>query len=351
MSQADPVVTRRRVLSGLALGGTVAAGVIAGGGFFDDEAPRPPELAPDRPKVRPYIPPDGAVSVPPPRRVFYSDPARSEAQTYGDLYLPASANPSLPVVVLVHGGGWKDELDHVYMENYARDLASFDMAVWNVEYRRVGSGGGWPTTVADVCDAVDHLQRMSTDMVGRLDLSRVVVLGHSAGGHLALYVAGRPSLDSRLPGSHPLVRVAGCVSLAGVADLERAQQDGDRYVTDLLGGTPQERSQRYADASPVSHLPTGVPVLCMHGTDDKVVLPRQSEEYVARAREAGDPARLELVPGGRHDPWGDIKGAPWQTARAAVLEMVGRPPAGQSPAASPAAAAPAPTQTAAAARR
>jgi len=316
-------LTRRSVLLGLAAGGGAAAGwaVTEALGSRPDrpqEGQSAESIAP-----RPYVPPEGAVRVLEPRRFFYDEPGETDGQTFGDLYLPDSANPALPVVVLVHGGGWKDSLGLAYLENHARDLASFDVAVWNVEYRRVDSGGGWPTTVGDVCSAVDHLAEVYGQVGGRLDLSRVVVAGHSAGGHLALWVAGRARLPSSLPGARPVVPVSGCVSLAGVADLLMAEKAGDRYVHDLLGGRPDARHQRYVDASPVSHLPTGIPVVCAHGRDDKVVLPEQSEHYVRLARQAGDPARLLHVAGG-HDPWGDISGDAWHQTREPLLAMARR---------------------------
>lgn len=322
--------TRRSVLIGLAAGIGGAAGWAATSTLDDREDRRADERARDAPnpdavEPRPYRPPEGAVPVREPRRYYYDDPGDTDGQTFGDLYLPDSANPAYPVVVLVHGGGWLDSLGLTYMENQARDLASFDVAVWNIEYRRVASGGGWPTTVADVCTAVDHLAEISAGLNGRLDLRRVVVAGHSAGGHLALWVTGRQGLPSKLPGADPVVPVAGCVSLAGVADLLMAERAGDVYVHRLLGGRPDERRERYADASPVTHVPTGVPVVCIHGSEDTVVLPEQSEAYVRAARQAGDNARLSLVPGG-HDPWGDITGEVWNSTRETLLTMARRSP-------------------------
>lgn len=313
-------LSRRSLLIGLSLGAGGAAGwaLTSALGADDDEATSGPGAESVTP--RPYVAPEGAVPVMEPRRFFYADPGDTDGQTFGDLYLPESDNPALPVVVLIHGGGWKDSLGLAYMENQARDLASFDVAVWNIEYRRVGSGGGWPTTVADVCGAVDHLVEVSAQVGHRLDLRRVVVSGHSAGGHLALWVAGRARLPSSLPGSRPVVPVSGCVSLAGVADLLHAEESGDKYVAGLLGGRSDTRRQRYRDASPVAHLPTGVPVVCVHGRDDEVVLPEQSEDYVRAARRAGDPARVSLVPGG-HDPWGDITGRVWHDTRDTMLAM------------------------------
>ncbi|UVE96783.1 alpha/beta hydrolase [Dietzia sp. B32] len=325
--RARPDLSRRSLLVGLSavLGGAAGwalTSVIAGD---DDDEEFASGQGSDSVAPRPYVAPEGAVRVREPRRFYYTDPGDTDGQTFGDLYLPDSANPALPVVVLIHGGGWRDSLGLAYMENHARDLASFDVAVWNVEYRRVDSGGGWPTTVADVCDAVDHLVEVSARVDDRLDLRRVVVAGHSSGGHLALWVAGRARLPSSLPGSRPAVPVSGCVSLAGVADLLAAERAGDRYVHELLGGRPDDRRQRYVDASPTTHLPTGLPVVCVHGRDDKVVPPEQSEAYVRAARRAGDPARVSLVPGG-HDPWGDITGTVWHDTRDTLLSMARRSP-------------------------
>lgn len=113
--------------------------------------------------------------------------------------------------------------------------------------------------------------------------------------------------------------------MAGVADLLMAERAGDEYVADLLGGRPDDRKQRYREASPIAHLPTGVPVECIHGHDDKVVLPEQSEAYVRLARQAGDAARISMVPG-RHDPWGDITGDVWHQTRESILQMARRNP-------------------------
>ncbi|KAA0918631.1 alpha/beta hydrolase [Dietzia sp. ANT_WB102] len=324
--RARPDLSRRALLVGMSAGlGGAAGWALTCALRVDDDDQGDAGQRADSVASRPYSPPEGAVPVREPRRFDYADPGDTDGQTFGDLYLPDSANPALPVVVLIHGGGWKDSLGRTYMDNQARDLASFDVAVWNIEYRRVDSGGGWPTTVADACDAVDYLAEISPQVENRLDLRRVVVAGHSAGGHLALWVAGRARLPSSLPGSRPAVPVSGCVSLAGVADLLMAERAGDRYVPSLLGGRPDSRRQRYVDASPVTHLPAGVPVVCIHGRDDKVVRPEQSESYVRAARRAGDPARVSLVPGG-HDPWGDITGTVWHDTRDTLLTMARRGP-------------------------
>ena len=331
--------TRRQVLAGMTVG--VAGAAVwevarRRAGFGDTDASAAPgaRRGEDRPNTFFYQPPDGPVSVPPPRRVFYHPADEGDGQTFGDLYLPASANPSLPVVVLIHGGGWSAGLGLDYMGKLAQDLASFDIAAWNIEYRRVHSGGGYPITFQDTCDAVDHLLAINHQMGGRIDLNRIAVCGHSAGGHLALWVAGRAALPDHLPGARPLVPVQHCVSLAGVADLVRAEEDGDRYLKALLDSTLTDDRQRFVDASPITHLPTGVEVVAIHGEDDDVVLPVQSRMYVEAARGAGDNARLEIVPGGNHDPWTDIRGEPWQRVRTTLLSML-RVPGHELPGAPP----------------
>lgn len=325
-------VNRRSLLAGAAASGVLTAAYVFTGREGDQRAEANPfgeqvtSLDSGFPDDLPYVAPDGPVDVPPPRRVFYSPAAESVNQTFGDLYLPATANPSMPVVVLVHGGGWNDDIDLEYVSNMARDLASFDVAVWSVEYRRVGSGGGWPTTVVDVCDAVDYLGQLDQQLAGRLDLDNVAIMGHSAGAHLALWVAGRQALPDYLPGHSPTQRVVGCVSLAGIVDMFAAAARNSNSVSDFLGGEPSDMPARYHAASPVSHLPTGVPVVAIHGDGDTVVPYRQSEEYVRRAREAGDAARFERIAGGRHDEWSDISTDEWRQARSIVLEMIGVTP-------------------------
>src|SRR5262245_48319205 len=152
-------------------------------------------------------------SIPADHRLSYgSDPAH-----FGDLYLPSQPGPH-PVVVLVHGGCWRAQYDLAPLGQLCVALVGEGLAVWNVEYRRLGNGGGWPTTFLDVAAAADALGGIAGQY--GLDLARVVVMGHSAGGHLALWLAGR----RRLPPESPLFAAAplplrGVVAIAGVPDL------------------------------------------------------------------------------------------------------------------------------------
>jgi acetyl esterase/lipase len=227
------------------------------------------------------------------RLAYGSDPAQ-----YGDLYLPTgTARPG--VAVIIHGGFWLAEYDASLGIPMAQDLVSRGYSAFNLEYRRVGNGGGWPTTLQDVADGIDRLDGPDVD----LDLSRVVLIGHSAGGQLAAWAAGRAKLAAAQPGAAPKVAARGVVSQAGVLDLSAAvaQHLGGSAVTDLLGGTPSQVPARYDSADPMRQLPLGVPVLCVHSRRDQAVPFSQSEDYVAAARAAGGAATLTEVPGDHMD--------------------------------------------------
>jgi acetyl esterase/lipase len=207
--------------------------------------------------------------------------------TYGDdpsqlveLHRPPGA--SRGVVVVIHGGFWKAAYDHALGAPLARSLAERGWTAWNIEYRRVGNGGGTPETFDDVAAAIDAL----ADVDG-LDLSTVVTLGHSAGGHLAVWAAGRPD---------PGVRVTHAISQAGVLDLVRADRAGlgGKAAAALLG---HQAGPDDAQWDPQQQVPLDVPVWCVHGVDDTVVPLEQSEGYVTAARAAGAEAELVRVEG------------------------------------------------------
>jgi len=206
---------------------------------------------------------------------------------YAELTLPSET--PLGVVVVIHGGFWRAAYDVSLGRDLACDLAGRGWAAYNIEYRRVGKGGGWPATLQDVSDAVEHLATLD------LDLSTVVAIGHSAGGHLATWAAGRSNLPESAPGSSPQVRVTGVVSQAGVLSLRTgaAAGVGGTAIADLLGGTPGQVPQRYDCSDPIGQVPLHVPVVCVHGHDDDSVPFAQSEEYVEAAEATG--AAVELV--------------------------------------------------------
>ncbi len=235
-----------------------------------------------------------------------------ERSQRGDLHLPGGEGPH-PVIVLVHGGSWQHRYGRAVMRAIAAALVMRGWAVWNIEYRRVGDGGGWPATFADVAAAIDHLDGLHPS----LDLARVTLIGHSAGGHLALWAAGRTKLPTGAPGAIagrarvPIVRV---VALAGVCDLAGAyRQWHGGAVRALMGGSPDRLPERYEIADPMRRVPLSVPALLVHGTLDETVSVELSRNYAEAARAAGGEVELVEIDGaaGAHRAFIDPRGAAW----------------------------------------
>ena len=239
---------------------------------------------------------------------YGDDPAQ-----HGLLHLPDRGGPH-PTVTLIHGGFWLARYDAGLMTELAEDLMGRGYAVWNIEYRRIGYGGGWPQTLDDVAAAVDHLAELAEEHA--LDLDRLVGIGHSAGGHLATWAASRPGLPAGAPGADPVVRVRGVISQAGILDLRTAadQRLGGGSTQRFLGGEPPDVPDRYGIASPIERVPIGVPIVALHGATDDLVPPAQTERFVEAALAAGDRARGLLVDREGHFEHLDTGSASWATA-------------------------------------
>ena len=227
----------------------------------------------------------------------------------GELWLP-DGGARRPVAILVHGGYWRARYGLDVMHAMAGDLRARGIATWNIEYRRVGSpGGGWPGTFEDVAAAVDA--PLSLPFQERLDLTRVTLIGHSAGGHLALWAAGRGRLQHG-PGAAPRLLPGLVIALAAVSDLFEAARRrlSNDAVIDLMGGPPETHRSAYLHASPASLPPLGVPQLVVHGTADDSVPHEISEAYHAAAVAAGDECELRRLDGIDHfaliDPGSDV---------------------------------------------
>jgi len=252
-----------------------------------------------------------------------------EALQFGDLRLPSGAGPH-PTVVLIHGGYWRAHYGLKLMTGLAKDLAARGYAAWNIEYRRVGNpGGGWPGTFLDVARAIDYLRVIAPAYA--LDLQQVLPIGHSAGGHLAFWLAGRPripagdtlagtSIKAGYTGDGPLVPV-GAISLAGVVDLVMAWQLhlSMDAVVGLLGGTPREVPGRYATTSPAALLPLGVPQVLFHGTADVDVPIEVSRAYTKAAQAANDLVTYIELPGVDHFDVINPRSGAWERTIEAVV--------------------------------
>ena len=236
---------------------------------------------------------------PPSRHPYGPDPHQT-----CDLHRPAGSGPH-PVAVVLHGGYWQAPYTKLIMRPLCVDLAQRGWAAWNVEYRRLGrDGGGWPQTFDDVAAGIDLLAE-----IDGLDLGSVTLVGHSAGGQLALWAAARPQLPAGAPGASPQVSGARVLAMAAVCDLPRA----GRVAVRLLGGTPDEVPERWAQADPMRRIPLDVPVALVHGVRDATVTIERSRTYAAAAAAAGAPVTLIETPGEHRDPI-DPSTQDWKTA-------------------------------------
>ncbi len=244
-----------------------------------------------------------------------------------ELHLPAGEPRA--VAVLVHGGFWRARYDRTQEHAVAADLVARGWAAWNVDYRGVGegvsAGGGWPATFEDVAAAVDLLADVAPGLPVGLPLDRVAAVGHSAGGQLALWIAGRHRLPAAAPGAGPRVRPVAAVAQAGVVALADAARAGvgNGAVVDLLGATPDADPRRYALTDPVALVPLGVPVLAVTGDDDESVPWQLSASWAAAARAAGDDVTLHVAPGEGHMGHTDPRSPVWAVAREWLDDRMG----------------------------
>ena len=234
--------------------------------------------------------------VPASRRFFYG-PHPSQ---FGDLFLPETPG-SHPVLVLIHGGCWQAEFGLEALGQLAQAMAAHGVAVWNIEYRRLGEGGGWPATFLDVGAALDFLRTLAESF--DLDLVRVASAGHSAGGHLALWLAARAKLPMHSPIFMPNpLAITAVISIAGIPDLAAAagRRVCDDAIIALMQGAPETAADRYHEASPAALTPLGVPHIHIHGRQDAIVPADLVEAYVEAAVRAGDRAKSLLLDGAGH---------------------------------------------------
>jgi acetyl esterase/lipase len=255
------------------------------------------------------------------------DPAQ-----FGDLWLPANASASrLPLVVFFHGGWWKSEYDLGYAGYLCQALKRAGFAVWSVEYRRLGAtGGGWPETFQDASAGFEFIATLAKRYP--LDLARVITMGHSAGGHLAFWIAGRFHLTE----GNLLVRTglhaapSGALSLAGAVDLRNAIQlsstPGFEHVRDrirtFMGGLPAEQPRRYRDGDPGELRPLPVRQILIQGLNDDQIPPDLPLQWLKVANTDGTAASLTIIPDADHFDVVDPRSAAWPKVLAATRSLL-----------------------------
>jgi acetyl esterase/lipase len=251
---------------------------------------------------------------------------------FGDLWLPQTRPGSLlPLVVFYHGGWWKSQYDLGYAGYLCAALKQEGIASWSVEYRRVGvTGGGWPATFQDAGAGYDFAATLAKNYP--LDLTRVVTMGHSAGAHLAFWVAGRHHID---PGSEiyeprPQVPLHGAISLAGAVDL-RLTIDLSGYFTfahdkhevyALMGGSPLDLPDRYKAGNPGDLLPFHLPQFLLQGTADDQIPPELPSRWVDRSRHLGDTATVTMISSADHFDLLDPESRAWGVVRDSIRKAV-----------------------------
>lgn len=240
----------------------------------------------------------GQPAPPPGTRIAYG----ADSLQFGELRLPEGTGPH-PLVVVIHGGCWQSAYGVDHVRPLAAALTREGYATWAIEYRRLGDpGGGWPGTFEDADAALAHVRVLAA--AHPLDPDRTVLLGHSAGGHLALWLASRANLPAASAFSAPAApQVRGVVALAAITDLVRyGEGEGscNASVHPLMGGKLDDVPERYVQVDPVRLVPPASPVRLVIGAVDPIVPRAQAETYEAWASRAGADVKIVSVPGAGH---------------------------------------------------
>ncbi len=233
-----------------------------------------------------------------------------DPQHFADLRFPSDRSPA-PVAMNIHGGFWRAGYDLAHAGHLCAVLAAKGIATFNIEYRRVGdAGGGWPGTFDDIKSAFRCLRKHAAEL--NLDAGRILVMGHSAGGQLALCLAAHEPA------------ITGVISLAGVLDLKRACELhlSNGAVVGYMGGRPEQVPDRYLEASPIE-LPVSASQVLIHGTADDSVPVEFSRNYVARKQERGEQVEYKEIAGADHFDPIDPRSGPWKIVEESVLKLLG----------------------------
>jgi acetyl esterase/lipase len=234
----------------------------------------------------------------------------SANQQFGDLRLPKTKGLR-PVVMNIHGGFWRNKYDLVHAGHLCAALVAKEVATWNLEYRRVGDdGGGWPGTFRDIMDGYRFIAQIADKY--RLDRSHIVIVGHSAGGHLALCLAGHEPSIKRV------------ISLAGVVDVQRAWDLhlSNNAVAELLGGPPQQVPEHYQEADPMRLAIPNAEQILVHGVVDDVVPVEFSRTYYEHKKQRGENVHLVEIEKAGHFEMIDPRSTAWAKIEEAIMTAI-----------------------------
>jgi acetyl esterase/lipase len=240
-------------------------------------------------------------------------PYGHDENQFADIRVPEGKGP-FPAVFFIHGGYWRAKYDLTYAGHLCHALKKIGIATWNVEYRRVGNkGGGWPGTFEDIRSAYSSMRGFKKSRLAPLDLRRICVAGHSAGGQLALALAAFEPTVTR------------ALSLAGVLDLRRGWELHLSHdaVAEFLGGPPTEVPDHYREASPAEKHITAAQKL-VHGTTDSDVPYELSKTYAERKKAAGEKVELITLPDTGHFEIVDPKSNVWGKVQDSIVALTRR---------------------------
>ncbi len=256
------------------------------------------------------------------------------ALQFGDLWMPnviAVHKQRWPLMIFIHGGWWKAEYDLGYVGFLCEAMRGQGVAVWSLEYRRIGDdGGGWPGTMQDIAAGFDHVAKLAEAYP--LDLQRVIAAGHSAGGQLAFWLAGRHHIPHKsvLAEPQPKVTLHGVVALAGAVDLRLmidlsgffSFDHGGPAVRGLMGGDSKQVPERFSAADPGLLLPLGVRQILVQGSYDDQIPAELPQGWADKAKRQGDLVEVKIVPQSDHFDVVDPESRAWPVSRDAMLALL-----------------------------
>ena len=226
----------------------------------------------------------------------------AELDQFGVLYRLDPVDDNLPVVLMIHGGCWLDNYTLELQTDLSIALAERGFAVWNIEFRRLGNGGEWPTIFREIAAARDYLQTLSASYEQPLDLSAVTAMGHSSGGHLALWIAGADRIDPQSEIFSPsTIAIKGAVGLGPITDLNSPVCASS--IASLIGSNgldSEQRADRLKETSPKAMLPLGVATIMISGAADSIAPANITQDYVDHAVEVGDYSEHLIIDGADH---------------------------------------------------